>query len=867
MRDQDQKKGGLLSRLFKRAPETQAAPPSTAPSPVPPSAKPVAPPSPPPPQQPTPNPIKVAAQPAVSYSFNFKPMTVGGQAPAPAAPPATLPSTPPKDLLLETINLHKQGRLAEAETGYLKLIESQPANADVRQYLGMLYLQCGDTERGVAQIRQALALDPNHVPAMSNLGNALLDEQDHAAALTLFEKASQLAPTNAVIWYGKGRAHLGLGQLPQAVEDFTQTLSLQPNFPEAMRLLAKTHFALDHLEQAATVAQQALQHFPDDPHLNYFCGAWASSQNDHRAALAYLDKAVQGGDDLAMAWHWKGMAHQALHQPEQALSAFERCLQAKPEHWESMLSAALVCMDQGQSVSALKWLDTILERDPQNVLALAEKGRLLMAFGESERARDLLAQANQQLGNLLTVQFRHAIAGIPRLRQHGDSLEFLRSRLASELRELSQRIHAEPVDDPLVVVGEVQPFYLAYQELNNRDLLSQYGQLCVDLMQQWSSKQDQPSDLRLLPKPAGKRRVGILSAHIHEQSVWRAIVRGWVCELDRQRFELCIFYPGTQVDQQTRLAQERVDQFWQGEKSVEEWVRCIREANLDVLIYPELGMDALTAKLASLRLAPVQMASWGHPETTGLPTIDHYLSAELFESPQAQEHYSEKLVRLPNLGCYFESMVAQPEQLDLQAWGIDPQLPIYVCPGTPFKYMPEYDEALIQIAKRVPGAQFVFLKFSHFAPLTDLLMTRLKQGFNQAGLDPAVHLRLIPWQTRSGFYGLLKQANVFLDTMGFSGFNTVMHAIDCATPIVTLEGRFMRGRFGSAILHRTGLSEQVCHTVDQYVDLAVKLVQDAPLRTQMVDQITRGRDRLYRDPEPIRALESVLWQVTEPASA
>lgn len=850
MRDQNQKKGGLLARLFKRAPETQDPPASPEPQ----AAKPSAPP---------PAPIKVAVQPAVSYSFNFKPMTVGGQAPAPAVPPVA----PPTDPLLETINLHKQGRLAEAEVGYLKLIESQPANADVRQYLGMLYLQCGDTARGIARIQEALALDPNHVPAMSNLGNALLDEQDHSAALALFERASELSRSNAVIWYGKGRAHLGLGQLSQAVEDFTQTLALQPNFPEAMRLLAKTHFSMDQLEQAAAVAQQALQHFPDDPHLNYFCGAQASSRHDHPTALGYLDKAVQGGDDLAVAWHLKGLAHQALHQPEQALMAFERCLKAKPDHWESMLSAALVSLDQGQSVQALKWLDAILAQDPQNVLAMAEKGQLLVAFGESERARELLAQANQQLGNLLTLQFRHAIAGIPRLRQHGDSLEFLRSRLASEFDDLSKRIHAQPVDDPLAVVGEVQPFYLAYQDLNNRDLLSQYGRLCVDLMQQWSSKQGEPGDLQLLPKPAGKKRVGILSAHIHEQSVWRAIVRGWVCELDRQQFELFVFYPGAQVDAQTRLAQERVDRMWQGEKSVAEWVRCIREANLDVLIYPELGMNALTAKLASLRLAPVQMASWGHPETTGLPTIDHYLSAELFESPQAQEHYSEKLVRLPNLGCFFESMVAQPEQLDLQTWGIDPQSPIYVCPGTPFKYMPEYDEALINIAKRVPGAQFVFLKFSHFAPLTDLLMTRLQQGFMKAGLDPSVHLRLIPWQTRSGFYGLLKQANVFLDTMGFSGFNTVMHAIDCASPIVTMEGHFMRGRFGSAILHRAGLSEHVCQTMDQYVDLAVNLVQDAALRARMVDGITKGRDRLYRDREPIRALESVLLQVTESSSA
>lgn len=73
-------------------------------------------------------------------------------------------------------------------------------------------------------------------------------------------------------------------------------------------------------------------------------------------------------------------------------------------------------------------------------------------------------------------------------------------------------------------------------------------------------------------------------------------------------------------------------------------------SRLDVLIYPEIGMDKLTTKLASMRLAPVQVASWGHPETSGLPTIDHYLSAQGLEPEGVGEHHTERLVLLPQLG-------------------------------------------------------------------------------------------------------------------------------------------------------------------------------------------------------------------------
>lgn len=52
---------------------------------------------------------------------------------------------------------------------------------------------------------------------------------------------------------------------------------------------------------------------------------------------------------------------------------------------------------------------------------------------------------------------------------------------------------------------------------------------------------------------------------------------------------------------------------------------------LDVLVYGDVGMDALTTGLAHGRLSPVQVAFWGHPSTTGLPTIDYFITSDLFE--------------------------------------------------------------------------------------------------------------------------------------------------------------------------------------------------------------------------------------------
>ena len=85
----------------------------------------------------------------------------------------------------------------------------------------------------------------------------------------------------------------------------------------------------------------------------------------------------------------------------------------------------------------------------------------------------------------------------------------------------------------------------------------------------------------------------------------------------------------------------------------------IEDLRLGALVYFEVGLDVRTFVLAHSRLAPVQLATYGHAATTGIPTIDYFVSHEVFEpdplrSRPAQAQYSEHLVRLPGLP-YFEA--------------------------------------------------------------------------------------------------------------------------------------------------------------------------------------------------------------------
>jgi protein O-GlcNAc transferase len=357
-------------------------------------------------------------------------------------------------------------------------------------------------------------------------------------------------------------------------------------------------------------------------------------------------------------------------------------------------------------------------------------------------------------------------------------------------------------------------------------------------------------------------RVGIVSQYFWKHSVWDALLKGWIQQLDRTLISIHAFYVGARQDEETLFAKAHVSYFIQGPLDMRQWVEAIMDEQLDVLIYPEVGMDPLTAQLAALRLAPVQVATWGHPETTGLSTIDYYLSAELLEADNAEANYTERLILLPNLGSFYARTSIVPVPADLHSLGIDSDAALLVCPGVPFKYGPAYDSVLAEIASKLGRCQFIF--FTHrLSHLSDKLRQRIAVAFAQSGLSADDFVIFIPWQDSARFLGLLERADVFLDTIGFSGFNTAMQAVECGIPIVTRESAFLRGRLASGILKRLGLPELIAQSEEEYVAIAVELAQDATHRTQIRQRIAQSRHVLFEDAAPIRALEVFFTNVVQ----
>ena len=361
-------------------------------------------------------------------------------------------------------------------------------------------------------------------------------------------------------------------------------------------------------------------------------------------------------------------------------------------------------------------------------------------------------------------------------------------------------------------------------------------------------------------------RVGIVCGYFFQHSVWKVGVRGWVTQLDKQRFQVFCYNTSYRQDAETEIAKAHAHRFDQGPHQAEDWRRIIEADRPHVIIYPEIGMNHEASELAALRLAPVQCSYIGHPQTSGYPTIDCFLSGELFEPPDGAEHYSERLVKLPNIAFHYEPLNLDTVIVNRQELGLRASATVYWCAQSLFKYLPQYDEVFPRIARQAGDCQFVFIRHPGHG-VTELFERRLDRVFAAHDLKSTDHCVFLNSMSMSRFAAASRQCDVMLDSIGWSGGNTTLEAMAQDLPVVTFEGDLMRGRVSAGMLRMMGMPETIAGTIDDYVSLAVRIARDPAWREHLKMRVIRDRERLYRDRACIVALEDFLEHAARNAAA
>jgi protein O-GlcNAc transferase len=725
-------------------------------------------------------------------------------------------------LLPRAVAHHQAGRLEQAATLYESILRDSPAQFDAAHLLGVIAMQQGRLLDAQRQIKSALEIKPSDQPALINLTAVYLRSGQLELAAECGQEAARLLPPSIDAMINYGTVLHQMGRYRAAIVPLEIAHRLNPRSTIVCNLLGSCHLKTGDAPRAAAIFEISTSVSPGDSDGWANLSSALSAMLEHDRAAECANRAAALSSDSSNALAAQAAAQLELGKIEESVATYQRVVQLNPTVMNlSLLAVALIT--SGRHDDALIYLRRAAELEESNPY----------------------------------VRLQIAVLELKPIYKNTAEMEYSREAFDRAIAELQSWYDPALVTDAHTAVGAFQPFFLAYHPYNNKHLLSRYGALCASWMDQLS----RTLKIQAVVNPStGKFRLGIVSAHVYNQSVWNAILKGWVHQLDKSKFDIYLFKIGGKNDQESSAAKSQVQFFDDRSKSLSDWAIAVHGANLDALIYDEIGMNALTLQLAAMRLAPIQCATWGHPETTGLPTIDFYLSADGLEPPNAQHNYCENLVLLPHLGVYVEKLEPESQEPDLQKLGLPRDEPLLLCPGPPFKYSPLHDRIWIEIAKGLKAngrGRMVFFSATS-GTMHVQFSDRLRNSFAQAGLDFDSHVCVIPFLGRQRYFGLMKRSALMLDTLDFSGFNTAIQAVECGLPYLAFEGGFMRGRLASGILRRLGISELVATTYEDFAQRAVGLLADNGRLEALRDEIAKRRAILFNDTAPIRALEQFL---------
>ncbi len=231
-------------------------------------------------------------------------------------------------LIRKAFELHRAGRLAEAERLYGEILRSEPRHLDASFLLGSLHFQRGDLAAALTCFDQALAIKPEMAEAHAARGAALSSLERHQDALAAYDRALAVRPGHVQALNNRGNALLALKRDAEAVASYEKALAIKPDYPDAWR-------------NRGTALLQ-LARFDD--------------------ALASFDRALGLQPDFADAWEDRAGTLMRLSRREEAVAAYDKAIALKPGNPDLLYN-------RGNALSILKHYEEAI-RDCENLLAV-----------------------------------------------------------------------------------------------------------------------------------------------------------------------------------------------------------------------------------------------------------------------------------------------------------------------------------------------------------------------------------------------------------------------------------------------------------------------------------------------------------------
>ncbi len=335
---------------------------------------------------------------------------------------------------------HRAGRLDEAEQLYRAVLKIKPDHVEALTNLGNALYTRGNSTEAVVQYERALALRPDAPDVVTNFGNALAAAGRHDDAIAQYRKAAELNPRFAEARNNLGVALAKRGGRAEAIEQYEVAIALKPDYAEAHTNLAIALAEAGRHAEAAAHFQNALALGSESADLHNDLGAMLAALDRHAEAVPHFEKALTLRPEFDQAFVNLGDALIALRRSEEALARFERALALAPHSTGAMIGRGNALMAVDRYWEAATAFKRALEIEPNLVGALIGIGRAMV---ELERIEEAIAWYQKALAIAPDSALAHSGLG---------AAQEAIGRLVESRRSFEAAVRHAP-GDPAVYVG------------------------------------------------------------------------------------------------------------------------------------------------------------------------------------------------------------------------------------------------------------------------------------------------------------------------------------------------------------------------------------------------------------------------------
>ncbi len=393
----------------------------------------------------------------------------------------------------------------------------------------------------------------------------------------------------------------------------------------------------------------------------------------------------------------------------------------------------------------------------------------------------------------------------------------------------------------------VMTFFLSYNNENNLPILKTFTENIAKVYPELSLN----LNLKYCVK-SSKIRIGFVSEFLTDHTIGK-LFSNLILDLDPNKFDVIVFHSLNTKEGFIKKIIDLKIRTISLPLLLNDKIKILQAEHLDIIFYPDIGMSGDLYYLTFYKLAKFQINTWGHPETSGNKNLDFFISNQMSELAEADDFYSEKLIKFNNFNIYCNSLETSDKNV---SFNFPENKNIYFCPQTIFKLVPEFDEIIKNITNLDKKSVICFIKdpFNH---QYKIFLQRLKnKGIN---LD---QILIIDRLSEKEFINLSAQADILLDPLYFGAGNSFIETFLNPCPLITHPSKFLRSRLALGLYKQLNIENPpVYYSIDDYIFNAVEIVNDKKKNNLIREQIFEKGRFFFRNKEVLIEYENFFLKI------